>query len=194
MQMILSEEDTAEHRELSVELFRIEQYVEMVLGYVRLGSESSDFVFAEHALDTLIRQSIRKYAPQFIRKKLRLRYEPTDVTVLTDEKWFCFLFEQLLSNAVKYTRQGGVTIRVSPEKILSISDTGIGIAPEDLPRIFEKGFTGYNGRSDKKSTGLGLYLCRQTADKLGIRISVTSALGAGTTFSLDLSSEKLELE
>lgn len=194
MRMMLKEEDTQEHRELSAELFRIEQYVDMVLGYVRLGSESQDFVFQEYPLDDLIRQSIHKFAPQFIHKKLWLHYEKTEQTVLTDEKWLCFLLEQLLSNAVKYTYQGGVTIDLSPEKVLTIQDTGIGIAPEDLPRIFEKGFTGYNGRSDKKATGLGLYLCKQTADKLGIRICVKSQPGVGTAFRLDLASQKLEVE
>lgn len=194
MQMILKSEDTPEHRELSAELFRIEQYVEMVLSYIRLDSKTNDFVFQEYALDQLIRQSIHKYASQFIRRKIKLIYEPTDLSVLTDEKWLCFILEQLLSNAIKYTAQGSVTICVSSEKVLTIQDTGIGIAPEDLPRIFEKGFTGYNGRSDKKSTGLGLYLCKQAADKLGIRLSAVSTPGVGTAISLDLSSRNLEIE
>ena len=194
MQMILKAEDTEEHQMLSAELFRIEQYVEMVLSYIRLGSETNDFVFEEFSLDELIRQSIRKYAPQFIRKKIRLNYEPTEATVLTDEKWLCFILEQLLSNAVKYTYQGSVAISVSPQKVLTIRDSGIGIASEDLPRIFEKGFTGYNGRTDKKSTGLGLYLSKQAADKLGIQISAVSQPGQGTAISLDLSSKNLEIE
>ncbi|MGM9615088.1 MAG: sensor histidine kinase [Oscillospiraceae bacterium] len=194
MEMVLRSEDTEEHRALSAELFRIEQYVEMVLSYIRLGGGANDLVLQEYALDDLIRRSVRKYAPQFIRKKIRLTYEPTAVTVLTDEKWLCFLLEQLLSNAVKYTPQGGVTIEVSPEKVLTIRDTGIGIAPEDLPRIFEKGFTGYNGRADKKSTGLGLYLCKQAAEKLGIRITAASEPGVGTAISLALASAKLEVE
>jgi hypothetical protein len=194
MQMLLSGEDTDEHRALSAELFRIEQYVEMVLSYIRLDSPSNDFLFQEYALDTLIRQSIRKYAPQFIQKKIRLVYEPTDLPFVTDKKWFCFLLEQLLSNAVKYTLAGTVTIFVSPDEILTVSDTGIGIAAEDLPRIFEKGFTGYNGRADQKSTGLGLYLCKKTADRLGIRIHATSTPGAGSTFYLDVSSNRPKIE
>lgn len=194
MQMILQSEDTPEHRELSAELFRIEQYVEMVLTYIRLGSDDHDFVFRECDLDTLIRQSIRKYASQFVRRKIRLIYEPVQLTVLTDEKWLSFILEQLLSNAVKYTLQGSVTITITPDKKLSVSDTGIGISPEDLPRIFEKGFTGYNGRADKKSTGLGLYLCRQTADKLGIGIVADSTPGEGSVFTLDLSTRRLEVE
>ena len=104
------------------------------------------------------------------------------------------IFLYLLSNAVKYTQAGSVTITVTPDKIIRITDTGIGIAPEDLPRIFEKGFTGYNGRSDRKSTGLGLYLCRRTADRLSHKIGVESEPGAGTTVFLDLHTERLDVE
>lgn len=190
MRMTLQGEDTEEHRELLAELFRIEQYVEMVLSYIRLGSHQSDFVFQECDLDAIIKQAVHKYAAMFVRCRVSLVYEPVEITVLTDEKWLLFIIEQLLSNAVKYTREGTVTISVSPEQVLSVTDTGMGIAPEDLPRIFEKGFTGYHGRADKKATGLGLYLCRQTADKLGIRISVRSEVGKGSTFSLDLHKER----
>ena len=194
MRMTLQGEDTEEHRELLAELFRIEQYAEMVLSYIRLGSAQTDFVFQEYDLDAVIRQAIHKYAPLFVRCRIRLVYEPVEMTVLTDEKWLLFILEQLLSNAVKYTREGTVTIAVSPEQVLSVMDTGMGIAPEDLPRIFEKGFTGYHGRADKKATGLGLYLCKQTADRLGIRINVRSEVGKGSTFSLDLHKERLRLE
>lgn len=186
MRMILQTEDTAEYRELSDELFRIEQYVEMVLSYLRLGSQSSDFVFREYSLDHIIRQAVHKYAPQFVRKRIRLSYTPTDATVLTDEKWLLFIIEQLLSNAIKYTPSGTVTITVTDKQVLNIADTGIGIAPEDIPRIFEKGFTGYNGRADKKSTGLGLYLCSQAAYKLSYKLHVTSDIGTGSVFSIDL--------
>ena len=194
MRMTLQGEDTEEHRELLAELFRIEQYVDMVLSYIRLGSSHTDFVFQEYDLDAIIRQAIHKYASQFIRCKIRLIYEPVTMKVLTDEKWLLFILEQLLSNAVKYTRKGTVTISVSSDQILTVTDTGMGIAPEDLPRIFEKGFTGYHGRTDKKATGLGLYLCRQTAEKLGIDISVKSEPGKGSTFFLDLRKEALEVE
>lgn len=194
MRMNLQGEDTEEHRELLAELFRVEQYVEMALNWMRLGSDSKDFLFREYALDGIIRQAICKYAPQFIRRRIRLVYEPAEGKVLTDEKWLLFIIEQLLSNAVKYTQQGSVSIRVVPEKVLEIEDTGIGIAPEDVPRIFEKGFTGYNGRADKKSTGLGLYLCRLTAEKLSHKISVESQVGVGTKVSIDLHSDTLWVE
>ncbi len=194
MRMYLQGEDTREHRELLAELFRIEQYVEMVLSYIRLGSRENDLVIREYELDAVIRQAVHKYAPQFVRKKIRLVYEPVKVRVVTDEKWLLFILEQLLANAVKYTLEGTITIRAGQDKKLSVSDTGIGIAPEDLPRIFEKGFTGYNGRADKKATGLGLNLCRQAAEKLGIRITAESEPGKGSTFTLDLSEKKVEIE
>lgn len=194
MRMTLQEEDTEEHRDLLAELFRIEQYVEMALNWVRLGSDSMDFVFREYDLDCIIRQAVHKYAPQFVRRRIRLSYEPMERKVVTDEKWLLFLIEQILSNAVKYTQKGGVSIRMTPEGVLEIADTGMGIAAEDVPRIFEKGFTGYNGRADKKSTGLGLYLCRLTAEKLSHRIWVESQVGQGTRVYLDLHREKLEVE
>ena len=189
MQMILKSEDTEEHRALLAELFRIEQYVEMVLCYLRLDSSASDFVFQSCCLDAIIRGAIRKYAPQFIRKKIRLYYDGTDQVVLTDEKWLAFVIEQLLSNAVKYTEQGSVTISVTPKQVSQITDTGIGIDAADLPRIFEKGFTGYNGRANRKSTGLGLYLCKKIMDRLSNRIFAESEVGVGSTFSLDLHRE-----
>lgn len=194
MKMILESEDTDEHRKLLAELFRIEQYVEMVLSYLRLGSEHSDYIFKEYDLDKIIKQAVHKYAPQFVRRRIRLIYKPVDVKVLTDEKWLLFIIEQVLSNSIKYTRQGSVTITVTPDKVLKIADSGIGIAAEDLPRIFEKGFTGYNGRYNKKSTGLGLYLCKMAADRLSHKISAASAQGEGTVISIDLHSDELRVE
>lgn len=194
MRMTLQGEDTEEHRGLLAELFRIESYVEMVLSYLRLGGGSSDFLFREYELDGIIRQALHKYAPLFIKKRIRLSYEKTDCVVLTDEKWLLFMIEQVLSNAVKYTQEGMVAITVTKDSVLQIEDTGIGIAPEDIPRIFEKGFTGYNGRADKKSTGLGLYLCRMTAEKLSHKLSVQSVVGKGTVFSIDLKTDRLEVE
>lgn len=195
MRVLLQQQDTAENRELQGELFRVEQYAEMALSYIRLGEDASDLLIAQYDLDEMIRKCVRKYAGQFIRKKLRIIYEGTSICVLTDEKWLSFIIEQLLSNAVKYTATGSVTIRVDEEKkVVSIIDTGIGISSEDLPRIFEKGYTGYNGRLDKKSTGIGLYLCKTAADKLGHKMSAESVLGEGSTFKIDLSSYKLIVE
>lgn len=193
MRMILQSEDTEQNRELLSELFRIEQYAHMALCYFRLDESSSDFVFAEYDLDSIIRNAVRKFAPQFVRKRISLKFTPTEALVLTDEKWLTFIIEQLLSNAIKYTDSGSVIISCE-DHVLSIADTGIGIAQEDLPRIFEKGFTGYNGRADKKSTGLGLYLCKKAARKLSHRIYAKSEPGKGSTFFIDMKTEKVQVE
>ena len=189
MKLLLDSEDSDLNRDLNGELFRVSQYAEMALDYLRLDSSSTDYLFKEYPLDPILRQSVRKFAPQFIRRRIRLEYTPTEQTALTDEKWLSFIVEQLLSNSIKYTPANGtVSIRVTQAQVLEISDTGIGIAPEDIPRVFEKGFTGYNGRADKKATGLGLYLCKKAADRLGHTLSIRSAPGAGTVVLLSLSS------
>ncbi len=185
MSLLLQGERPPEPAEISEQLFQIEEYVGMVLSYLRLGSESSDLVLRAYELDDILRQAVRKYAKLFIRKKLALVYEPVGRTVVTDEKWLLFVVEQLLSNAIKYTPKGSVSLLVEGDELL-IRDTGIGITPEDLPRVGEKGFTGYNGRTDKKATGIGLYLCRQVLQKLGHGFRIESAPGRGTTVAIGL--------
>lgn len=194
MRLILQEEDTPESRELEAQLFLIEQYAQMVLAYLRMGGDSSDYVLREYSLDAIVHQAVRKYAPMFIRKKVRLDLRPIQLPVITDEKWLCFAVEQILSNAVKYTRAGTVTIYTEEPFTLVIQDTGIGIAPEDLPRVFEKGFTGYNGRIDKRASGIGLYLTRQILEKLGHRITIESVLDQGTTVRIWLNSQSITWE
>ena len=178
------EEDTSA---LEVELQRISQYVDMVLQYLRLDSETRDLDLQRCQLDAVIRQTVRKYAKLFILKKIRLTFQETHLEVLSDEKWLAFLLEQVLSNALKYTPAGGRIRIYGDGETLVIADSGIGIRPEDLPRVFEKGFTGYNGREDKKSTGIGLYLCRRVMDRLNHGISIVSRPGQGTLVRLDLS-------
>ncbi len=194
LRLHLQTEDSALSRQLYGDLYRIEQYVEMVLTFLRLQSDSSDYVIREYDLDSMIRQAVKKFSHEFIARKLRLVYEPVEATVITDEKWLSFVLEQVLSNALKYTRVGSIAIGVTPEMQLYIRDTGIGIAPEDLPRIFENGFTGYNGRRDKKASGIGLYLCKQICGRLGHGIAVHSVLDEGTTVILDLAQTKVEVE
>lgn len=190
MRLKLEERDDREARALSADLSRIEQYVEMVLCYLRLDAGTTDYCFAVCDLDDILRQAIRRFAGFFIDKKLRLSYEPVHYQVLTDEKWLLFVIEQVLSNALKYTREGQISIEVKDE-VLIIRDTGIGIAAEDLPRIFEKGYTGYNGRRDKKASGIGLYLCRRITTNLGHRIWANSVLGEGTAVCINLHREEL---
>lgn len=192
MGLRLSAEDSTLARQLRSELLHIEQYVEMVLTYLKMGSESSDYVFRDVCLDKIIRESIRKFRGDFIIKKLRLVYEPVEKTVVSDEKWLSFVVEQILSNALKYTREGSVRIYMESPETLCIADTGIGIAPEDIPRIFEKGFTGGNGRGDKRASGIGLYLCREICWRLGHRITISSAVDKGTTVRINLGQDRRE--
>lgn len=195
MRLTLQNEDSDTARQISEDLFRIEQYVEMVLTFLRMGSDSTDYIFREYDLDEIVKGCVKKFASQFIRKKIKLQYEPLNVKVLTDEKWLSFVIEQLLSNAVKYTpSEGKVTIDLENEKTFCIRDTGIGIASEDLPRIFEKGYTGYNGRSDKKASGLGLYLCKCICDNLGNSITADSSPDMGTVIRINLNKEELKTE
>lgn len=186
MRLTLQSEDTPLARKLSSDLFRIEQYVEMVLAFLRLESVSNDYVFKEHSIDTVVKTAVTKFASEFIDRKIKLIYEPADETIITDDKWLSFVVEQILSNALKYTREGSIKIYMSGPKTLCIEDTGIGIAPEDLPRIFEKGYTGYNGRTDKKASGLGLYLCKRVCKNLEVGINVSSEPGKGTAVCLNL--------
>lgn len=194
MKLNLQNYDSEIARIISEDLFRIEQYVEMVLVFLRLDSDYTDYVIREYPLDDIVKNAVKKLASQFIRRKINLEYEPLDAKALTDEKWLSFVIEQVLSNAVKYTKSGNISITLENPKTICIKDTGIGIAAEDLPRIFEKGFTGYNGREDKKASGIGLYLCKRICNNLGHNISACSSLGEGTEIRIDLSRESIEIE
>lgn len=192
MRLTLEGEDTPAARKLNADLSRIERYVEMVMAFIRLDSDSRDFLIRSYSADELIRGAVRKFAADFIGRHIRLEYTPADGEIVTDEKWFSFVLEQVISNALKYTGEGGsISIRREGD-VLLITDTGIGIAKEDLPRIFQKGFTGYNGRSDKKASGLGLYLCKRVCDQLGHRISADSVPDEGTTIRIALSQYKIK--
>lgn len=186
MRLSLSGEDTVLSRKMSSDILHMEQYVDMVLTYFKMGDHSSDYLFSNVNLDDVLRENIRKLRGDFIMKKLALIYEPLNETVVSDEKWLSFVIEQVLSNALKYTPKGSVTIFLEKPGILCIRDTGIGIAPQELPRIFEKGYTGENGREDKRATGLGLYLCRQICDRIGAKIWIESREEQGTTVKIDL--------
>ena len=194
MRLTLQNEDTALSRRLTAELGRVERYVEMVLAYLRLDADATDYVLREYELDPIVRGAVKKFSGEFIQRRLALDFRPTGLRVLTDEKWLSFVLEQLLSNALKYTPEGRISIYAEAPATLCVADTGIGIAPEDLPRIFEQGFTGYNGRADKQASGLGLYLCRRVCKNLGHTITARSEPGKGTTVRLDLSRKALAVE
>lgn len=200
MRLCLQQEDTPQARRLLQELSRAEQYVEMVMVYLRLNG-GSDLVLREYELDAIVRRAVRRFAGEFIGRKLKLCYEPLNVSCVTDEKWLLFVIEQILSNALKYTssdevrppKAGSISLYIKGTELV-VEDTGIGIAPEDLPRIFERGFTGYNGREHQKSTGIGLYLCKTIIQKLGHSIRAESRVGVGTKIYISLEREDVKFE
>lgn len=194
MRLQIQSEDTESARKLMGDLNRIEAYVEMVLTFLRLDSDSTDYLIKEYDLDEIIRPAIRKFSREFILKKLKLEYEPIEFKTITDSKWLSFIIEQVISNAVKYTSEGYVRIYMSEPGILCIEDTGVGISEEDLPRIFENGYTGFNGREDKRASGIGLYLCKRISNNLGHKIYAESKVGEGTKIFLDMRAKKLDVE
>lgn len=192
--LLQSMEPTEEVGELQNQLFSVEQYVDMALQYQKIKSTTNDFSFAEIPLNKVIRENIRKYARLFIAKKLAVRYEETALRVLTDEKWISFVLGQIITNAVKYSDKGSITISACEDECntyLSVKDEGIGISPEDLPRVFERGYTGYNGRADKKSTGIGLFLCKSVTRMLGHKIQISSEPGKGTEVTIIFSKQRI---
>lgn len=180
-------------KKMLVELLKIEQYVNMALQYVRLDSIHHDLSFQKVSLDHLVSQEIKKQSLFFFQKNLKVDYQIKDLQILTDEKWSGFVIEQVLSNALKYTKEGSITFYNEGEK-LYIQDSGIGIKESDLPRVFEKGFTGFQGRNDKKASGLGLYLCKNIFNQLDHSISIESKVGQGTTVCLDFSKKEIFIE
>ncbi|WFA09325.1 sensor histidine kinase [Tissierella sp. Yu-01] len=195
MRIMLQSDNSNTNIDLLEQLFKIEQYVEMVLQFIRTEDMGSDLLIKTYVLDDIVKQAVRKYSKLFIRKKIRLNYQALNYDVLTDEKWLVFVLEQILSNALKYTNEGEISIYMDEDKpdTLVIKDTGIGIEEEDLPRIFEKGFTGFNGRADKKSTGIGLFLCKRILNKLSHTISIESEIDKGTKIKIGLDMLKINI-
>lgn len=191
IKLLLDTQEDIDKRLIKSELFRIEQYADMVLTYLRM---DQDYQIKKYSLDAILREVIRKFSNEFIRKKLKLDYQGCSSVILTDEKWLSFIIEQLLSNALKYTEEGMISISIKDQDILVIEDTGIGIEQEDLPRIFEKGYTGFNGRYDKKASGIGLYLCKKIANNLGHKLEIQSQKNVGTKAILYLDHYDLKVE
>ena len=194
MRLQLQGEDSPRARALLADLGRVERYVEMVLTYLRLEGGGSDYVIREYDLDSILRPVFRQFAGEFIGRRLRLDYAPVNLRVLTDEKWLAFVVGQVLSNALKYTPEGAISVYLEPPAVLCVRDTGIGIAPEDLPRVFERSYTGLAGRADRRASGLGLYLCKRVCDNLRHGISIESAPGAGTTVRIDFARRELPVD
>ena len=186
-------EDKKVKNQLEQELFKIESYVNIVLQYLRLESFHEDLVLKKENVEDLVKEIVKKYAIFFIQKDLSLNLHDLDRTIITDRKWFVVILEQVLSNSLKYTSQGGIEIYFQ-EDTLYIKDSGLGIQDADLLRVFERGFSGYNGRLTQQSSGLGLYLSKKIADELGHQISIASQVGQGTTVMINFSEKKMIFE
>lgn len=186
-------EDKKVKNQLEQELFKIESYVNIVLQYLRLESFHEDLVLKKENVEDLVKEIVKKYAIFFIQKGLSLNLHDLDRTIITDRKWFVVILEQVLSNSLKYTSQGGIEIYFQ-EDTLYIKDSGLGIQDADLLRVFERGFSGYNGRLTQQSSGLGLYLSKKIADELGHQISIASQVGHGTTVMISFSEKKMIFE
>lgn len=186
-------EDKKVKNQLEQELFKIESYVNIVLQYLRLESFHEDLVLKKENIGDLVKEIVKKYAIFFIQKGLSLSLHDLDRTIITDRKWFVVILEQVLSNSLKYTSQGGIKIYFQ-EDTLYIKDSGLGIQDADLLRVFERGFSGYNGRLTQQSSGLGLYLSKKIADELGHQISIASQVGQGTTVMISFSEKKMIFE
>lgn len=186
-------EDKKVKNQLEQELFKIESYVNIVLQYLRLESFHEDLVLKKENVEDLVKEIVKKYAIFFIQKGLSLSLHDLDRTIITDRKWFVVILEQVLSNSLKYTSQGGIEIYFQEDR-LYIKDSGLGIQDADLLRVFERGFSGYNGRLTQQSSGLGLYLSKKIADELGHQISIASQVGQGTTVMISFSEKKMIFE
>lgn len=183
---LLFEDMDCDTKELERQLFEIEGYVEMALSYMRIKSDTTDYVIVNQQIDDIIRESIRKYSKTFIHKKISLKYDGITRMAVTDKKWLGFVICQILSNALKYTKTGGNISIYMEGSNLVIEDNGIGISKEDLPRVFEKGYTGYNGHDNRHSSGIGLYLCKVILERLSHTIEIESEPECGTKVKIGL--------
>ena len=174
-------------RELLAELENVQQFTEQALYYARSEHTEKDYSIREIQLSDVVHNAIADNKYLLRQSNMRITADNLEHCVYTDDKWIRFILNQLISNAVKYgTEQPALhffTVRKQEHILLCIEDNGIGIPPGDLPRIFEKGFTGQNGRTGRNSTGIGLYLCKRLCDKLGIGLTAYSK-EKGTTLTL----------
>lgn len=179
LSLIIESTDSDLKDDMKQELFKINQYTDMALANIRLQDINTDLEIKQHNLYELIKAAIKKYALYFNYKGNKLEFENFDKIIVTDEKWFVFALDQIISNAVKYTKNGIIKIYISDDNLV-VEDNGIGIKEEDIPRLFSRGFTGFTGRVNKKATGLGLYMSKKILNTLGSNIYLESKIGEGT--------------
>ena len=183
--LLLEKPDETTNTKLKMQLMYIEQYINMAMNYLKMIDHSTDMDITEVNLDDIIKNLLKKYSLLFIHNHISLEYQSNLTYVVSDSQWLTILIEQILSNALKYTENGKIAIQYLEEKhALEIRDTGIGIRSEDIPKIFDRGYSGFNGRMNEKSSGLGLYLARKISERLNIQIEVESKLSKGSIFRL----------
>ena len=183
--LLLEKPDETTNTKLKMQLMYIEQYINMAMNYLKMIDHSTDMDITEVNLDDIIKNLLKKYSLLFIHNHISLEYQSNLTYVISDSQWLTILIEQILSNALKYTENGKIAIQYLEEKhALEIRDTGIGIRSEDIPKIFDRGYSGFNGRMNEKSSGLGLYLARKISERLNIQIEVESKLSKGSIFRL----------
>lgn len=171
------------------EIKKIENYIDQVLYYSRSNDVSKDYIIKKMDLEYVVRNVVKKNASDFINKKIAIDMNNLSGFVYSDSKWIEFIINQIISNSIKYCTTENPKVSIYSTKnenntILTIKDNGVGISPKDLNRVFEKGFTGENGRLYGKSTGIGLYLCKKLCDKLGIGLTLNSIHNKGTEINI----------
>lgn len=180
-------EDFEYKNKLLEELLEIEEYTNMAMSYIKISNKNTDMDIAEVKVDEVVRPILKKYSMLFINKKLKLDYKKIEEKIVTDARWFSILLEQIISNSIKYTEAGRISISFDEEKnALEVKDTGIGIKNEDVPKIFDRGYSGFNGRINQKSSGIGLFMAGKISKNLNVKIEVESSLGEGSTFRLKI--------
>ncbi|MDI9230587.1 sensor histidine kinase [Staphylococcus caprae] len=167
------------------EIVQIDNYTSLALSYLKLLNEESDMTISEVEINELIRPLIMKYRIQFIEQHTRIHYEKCEDKVLTDAQWTSIMIEQILNNALKYARGKDIWIEFdASEQSLIIKDNGVGISKADIPKIFDKGYSGYNGRLNEESSGIGLFIVKHISNHLNHEVDVDSTLNEGTTFKI----------
>ncbi|WP_242034798.1 sensor histidine kinase [Leuconostoc falkenbergense] len=189
---LMNQTDTIEKYETSNQLLIVNQYLNMMLQFIRLKNLHQDLTFKPIHVQAIVRDVIKSYKLFFIRQNLSVSITGEDFTVVSDSKWIQFVLEQIIFNAIKYTSQGCIQVIFENHHQVVIKDTGIGIAASDLPRLFDKGYTGLNGRLENNSSGLGLFMVKQILSELGHDIKIASVVGSGTTVTIDFKQTKTQ--
>lgn len=187
--LILENDDSKLSERVNYEIRKVENYIDQVLYYARSSDVSKDYIIKEFDLRAVVMKSIKSNSRDFINKKIKLELKEVSGKIFSDAKWIEFIINQVIVNAIKFSEANKGVVEIYSEEyenniVLTIKDNGVGISGKDIDRVFEKGFTGENGRRFGKSTGIGLYLCKKLCRKLGLGITITSKVNEGTKVNI----------